>query len=61
MYSFAKRILLLILIALLTVGLQGQTKSDFLMEGRALTERGKALEAAALLSRALESYPDRDV
>ena len=56
-----KRILLLILIALLTVGLQGQTKSDFLMEGRALTERGKALEAAALLSRALESYPDRDV
>lgn len=56
-----KRILLLIFIALLTAGLKGQTKSDFLIEGRALTERGKTAEAAALLSRALESYPDRDV
>jgi len=56
-----KRILFFILISFIAAGLYGQTKSDFLMKGRALVERGRADEASALLSGALENYPDEDV
>jgi len=56
-----KRTLFFILLSLTAAGLQGQTKSDFLMKGRALVERGKPDEAISLLSAALENYPERDV
>jgi tetratricopeptide (TPR) repeat protein len=56
-----KSILFFILLFLASPGLQGQTKSDFLMKGRALVERGKSDEAIGLLSAALENYPEMDV
>lgn len=56
-----KRILFFILLSLASVGLQGQTKSDFLMKGRALIERGKPDEAITMLSAALDTYPEKDV
>jgi tetratricopeptide (TPR) repeat protein len=56
-----KRILFFTLLLLASAGLQGQTKSDFLMKGKALVERGKPEEAISLLSAALESYPEKDV
>lgn len=56
-----KSVLFFILLSLAAAGLQGQTKSDFLMKGRALVERGKPDEAIILLSAALENYPEMDV
>lgn len=56
-----KRTLFFILMSLAATGLQGQTKSDFLMKGRALVERGKPEEAISLLSAALEKYPEKEV
>lgn len=56
-----KKILFFILLSLAAGGLQGQTKSDFLMKGRALVERGKHDEAISLLSAALENYKEKDV
>jgi len=56
-----KRILFFILVFLASAGLQGQTKSDFLMKGRALVERGKPEEAISLLSAALKNFPEKDV
>ena len=56
-----KSILFIILLSLASTGLQGQPKSDFLMKGRALAERGKPDEAINLLSAALETYPEMDV
>jgi len=56
-----KRTFFFILISLITGGLYGQTKSDYLMKGRALIERGRVDEAVSLLSGALESFPDMDV
>ncbi|MBN2667499.1 MAG: tetratricopeptide repeat protein [Bacteroidales bacterium] len=56
-----KSILFFILLSLTAAGLQGQTKSDFLMKGRALVERGKPDQAISLLSTALENYRETDV
>lgn len=55
-----KKILFFILISITAV-LNGQTKSDLLMKGRALIDRGRAEEAITLLSGALESNADKDI
>lgn len=56
-----RSIMFFILLSLASAGLQGQTKSDFLMKGRALVDRGKSEEAISMLSAALENYPEKDV